>query len=64
MAAKRADYFAAGTRVVRDVDPAAETVAVYRTDAPMQAVVNVQGDVLEAEPAMPDWRMAVAEMFM
>ena len=29
MAAKRADYFAAGTLVVWDVDPLAETVAVY-----------------------------------
>jgi Uma2 family endonuclease len=63
MAAKRADYFAAGTRVVWDVDPVTETVAVYRADAPLQPVVYRRGDVAEAEPAVPSWRMAVAEMF-
>ena len=34
MSAKRADYFAAGTEVVWDVDPEAETVAVYRATDP------------------------------
>ena len=62
MAAKRADYFAAGTLVVWDVDPVAETVAVYRADAPTQPVVYRRGDVAEAESAVPGWRMAVAEM--
>src|SRR5438045_2509901 len=33
-AAKRADYFAAGTLVVWDVDPVAETVTCYRHTAP------------------------------
>lgn len=63
MAAKRADYFAAGTTVVWDVDPLAETVAAYRADASTQPVVYRRGDVAEAEPAVPGWRMAVAEMF-
>jgi Uma2 family endonuclease len=64
MAAKRADYFAAGTRVVWDVDPTAETVAVYRADAPTQFVVYRRGDVAEAEPAVPGWRMSATEMFL
>jgi len=63
MAAKRADYFAAGTRVVWDVDPLAETVTVYRTDAPTQPVIYRRGDAAEAEPAVPGWRMPVDEMF-
>ncbi|MCA1670170.1 MAG: Uma2 family endonuclease [Thermomicrobia bacterium] len=32
--AKRAEYFAAGTAVVWDVDPVAQTVASYRADSP------------------------------
>ena len=63
MAAKRADYFAAGTLVVWDVDPLAETVAVYRADAPTQAVIHRRGDIAEAEPAVPGWRQTVAELF-
>src|SRR5262245_1128468 len=34
MAAKRADYFAAGTQIVWDVDPIAETIDCYRASAP------------------------------
>jgi Uma2 family endonuclease len=63
MAAKRADYFAAGTLAVWDVDPRAETVALYRAAAPTQAVVFRRGDTAEAEPAVPGWRMAVADIF-
>ncbi len=63
MAEKRADYFLAGTGVVWDVDPLAETVAVYRADAPTQAVVYRRGDDADAEPAVPGWKMTVDEMF-
>lgn len=63
MAAKRADYFTAGTLVVWDVDPQAETVAVYRSTDPMQSLIYRRGDTAEAEPAVPGWRMAVDEMF-
>jgi Uma2 family endonuclease len=63
MAAKRADYFAAGTQVVWDVDPQAATVAVYRATAPSQPVIYRPGDTAEAEPAVPGWRMAVADVF-
>ncbi len=63
MAAKRADYFAAGTQVVWDVDPQAEMVTVYRATAPTQPVVYRRGDFAEAEPAVPGWKMAVDESF-
>jgi Uma2 family endonuclease len=63
MAAKRADYFAAGTAVVWDVDPLAETVTVYRASAPTQPVVYRRGEVAEAEPAVPGWRVKVDEVF-
>ena len=44
-AAKRADYFAAGTLVVWDVDPDTETVHVYRPEAPEQPThVSAGGD--------------------
>jgi Uma2 family endonuclease len=63
MAAKRADYFAAGTLVVWDVDPRAETIAVYRATNPTQPTVFRRGDVADAEPAVPGWRISVDEVF-
>jgi Uma2 family endonuclease len=63
MAAKRADYFLAGTRVVWEVDPRARCVHVHRADAPDQPVTFRQGQVADAEPAVPGWRMAVDDIF-
>jgi Uma2 family endonuclease len=63
LAAKRADYFAAGTPVVWDVDPIAATVAVYRSDAPDRPVAYSGGQEAEAEPALPGWRLPVDEIF-
>lgn len=60
---KRADYFLAGTLVVWDVDPVAETVAVYLPNAPTQPMIFRRGDVADAEPAVPGWRMAVDDIF-
>lgn len=61
MAEKRVDYFAAGTQVVWDVDPVAECIHVYRASAPHQRQTYVRGQVAEAEPAVPGWRVAVFE---
>ena len=63
MASKRADYFQAGTRVIWDVDPRAECVRVYRNDTPDQPDVFSKGQTADAEPAVPGWRMAMAEIF-
>jgi Uma2 family endonuclease len=63
MAAKRDDYFAAGTQVVWDVDPEAETVAGYRAADLAHPVVFRQGETADAEPAVPGWRMTVDDIF-
>lgn len=63
MADKRTDYFASGTQVVWDVDPLAETVTVFRATQPDQPTVFHVGEIAEAEPAVPGWTMAVADVF-
>jgi Uma2 family endonuclease len=64
MAAKRADYFAAGTLVVWDVDLLSENVVqVYRASDPERSSVYVRGQIAEAEPAVPGWTMAVDDLF-
>jgi Uma2 family endonuclease len=63
MAAKRADYFGAGTLVVWDVDPLAETVQVFRSSDPEKPVTYRRGETAEAEPAVPGWRVAVDDIF-
>jgi Uma2 family endonuclease len=63
IAAKRADYFAAGTKVVWDVDPVARTITSFRADAPTQPVVFRAGDIADAEPAVPGWRIPVDDIF-
>ena len=63
MAAKRADYFAAGTLVVWDVDVLREKVVrVFRSSQQDQAKVYSAGDTAEAEPAVPGWTMAVNDL--
>jgi Uma2 family endonuclease len=64
MAAKRADYFAAGTLVVWDVDVLRdEVVRVYRASDSGEPVVYHRGEVGDAEPAVPGWQMPVEELF-
>jgi Uma2 family endonuclease len=64
MAAKRADYFAAGTLVVWDVDLLSEdAVRVYRASDPDRPTIYRRGDIAEAEPAVPGWRMPVNDLF-
>ncbi len=63
IAAKRADYFAAGTAVVWDVDPVAEIVHVYRANDPDRVTTYGRGQEAEAEPAVPGWRVAVDWLF-
>jgi Uma2 family endonuclease len=63
MAAKRDDYFQAGTKVVWDVDPVAEEVRVYRADTPTTPTVYRPGQAAEAEPAVPGWKVDVAWVF-
>lgn len=65
MACKRADYFAAGTLVVWDVDLLSETpVRVFRAGDPESPTLYRRGDAAEAEPALPGWAMPVDDLFV
>ena len=64
LAAKRADHFAAGTLVVWDVDLLGENVVrVYRAGDPDHPTIYRRGEIAEAEPAVPGWRMPVDDLF-
>src|SRR4028118_236629 len=63
MAIKRAHYFAGGTQVVWDVDVLREgVVRVYRADDPERPTIYRRGEIADAEPAVPGWRMPVDEL--
>jgi Uma2 family endonuclease len=64
LADKRADYFAAGTMVVWDVDLLSpDVIKVYRASDPNTPTIYRRGEIAEAEPALPGWRMSVDELF-
>ncbi|HEY0072603.1 MAG TPA: Uma2 family endonuclease [Abditibacteriaceae bacterium] len=61
---KRADYFAAGTLVVWDVDLLGdEVVKSYRANEPENPRVFRRGELADAEPAVPGWTMPVDDLF-
>ena len=65
MARKREDYFAAGTRVVWDVDLLSETpVRVFRAGDAENPTLYRRGETAEAEPALPGWAMPVDDLFV
>jgi Uma2 family endonuclease len=65
MARKRADYFAAGTLVVWDVDLLGEDVVhSNRADDPGHPAVFRRGEVANAEPAVPGWSMPVDDLWI
>ena len=63
IAAKRADYFESGTKVVWDIDPISQQILAYRADLPAQPVIFSRGQVADAEPAVPGWRIEVDRVF-
>ncbi len=64
MAVKRADYFACDTLVVWDVDLLSEeAIKSYKASDPEHPVIFRRGDIADAEPAVPGWRMAVNDLF-
>ena len=64
MGKKRADYFAAGTLVVWDVDLLSDDVVrVYRASDPNTATTYRNDQIAEAEPAVPGWTMRVDDLF-
>ena len=60
---KRADYFAVGTKIVWDVDPVRRTVYSYHRDDPSAPTIFNE-DMANAEPALPGWTIAVADLFV
>jgi Uma2 family endonuclease len=65
IADKIRDYFAAGTLVVWDVDLLGEDVVkVYRASDPDKPTVHRRGELAEAEPALPGWRLPVDDLFL
>ena len=65
IADKRADYFAAGTLVVWDVDLLdVDVVKAYKASDPEHPSVYRRGDLAEAEPAVPGWTMPVDDLFV
>ena len=63
MAAKRADYFAAGTLVVWDVDTLGQCIHAYRS-GDMAPQTFQRGSQAHAEPAVPGWSVAVDWIFV
>jgi Uma2 family endonuclease len=63
LAAKRADYFEAGTLVVWDADPLAECIRIYRAETPDSPEIRVRGELADAESAVPGWRISVDWIF-
>lgn len=66
LAAKRKDYFAAGTQVVWDVDLLSEDVVrVFRADDPgAPIIIYRRGETADAEPAVSGWSMPVDSLFL
>jgi len=64
MARKRRDYFAAGAKVVWDVDVLRqEIIRAYRLDDAENPQVFGRGEAANAEPAVADWAMMVDDLF-
>ncbi|HYW14204.1 MAG TPA: hypothetical protein VE871_19720, partial [Longimicrobium sp.] len=57
-------YFAAGTRIVWDVDMLREGwTRAYHAGDPENPIVFCRGAIADAEPALPGWRFKVDELF-
>ncbi|HEV8159816.1 MAG TPA: Uma2 family endonuclease [Pyrinomonadaceae bacterium] len=64
IAEKRADYFAAGTEIVWDVDlQSKDIIKSYERDKPNEPRIFRRGETADAEPALPHWKMSVDELF-
>ncbi len=62
---KRADYFAAGTQVVWDVDLLGDDVirSFRSPDPDNPAAVFHRSETADAEPTLPGWRFSVDDLF-
>jgi Uma2 family endonuclease len=65
LAKKRADYFAAGTQVVWDVDVLRTgEIRAYRSSHPHTPDIFRRGQRANAEPALPRWSMLVDDLLV
>jgi Uma2 family endonuclease len=65
LARKRADYFAAGTQVVWDVDVLREgEIRSYRSDSPQRPAIFRRGQRADADPALPGWSIPADEVLV
>jgi len=65
IAQKRADYFAAGTLIVWDVDLLDDDVIKsFSLSDPATAIIFRRGQMANAEPAVPGWSMPVDDLFI
>ena len=62
LAAKRADYFEAGTQVVWDVDPIANVIRSYSALSADRAIIFSPGEKADAGSALPGWTVDVDEV--
>jgi len=64
IAAKREDYFAAGTVILWDVDLLSpDVIKSYSVADPTNPQIFRRGDTANAEPAVPGWKFDVNELF-
>lgn len=64
MAEKRADYFAAGTLIVWDVDILGDDVIKsYSAENPTEPRIFRRGEIADAEPVLPAWTISVNDLF-
>jgi len=61
MSRKRAEYFAAGVRLVWEIDPRARTVRVYTSETAFTDLTAV--DTLDAAPVLPGFTLPLADLF-
>ncbi len=64
MAEKRRDYFSAGTQVVWDVDLKERLIRKYTAAQADTPTLFRPGESADAEPALPEWRFAVSELWV
>lgn len=63
MAAKRADYFAAGTKAVWDVDPDGPVfVRLYLAETPETPIEFHKDDTAHAGPVLPGWSLKISDI--
>lgn len=64
IADKRADYFAAGTEIIWDVDLLSdEVIKSFHRNSSDNPKIFRRGEIADAEPSLPNWKMPVDELF-